>query len=138
MYPNSKHVETIADMESQFPLHSLLQTETYCCAGTLLSEYNTEPWEPDGKGYIEMNIQNNSYDWIGTRQEYKFTKSGLKKDTIKTYYNAMLMEANSALHFPSFKERVGIQKVVGSMPVDRTVREWELHTCKIIRCNDNQ
>jgi len=66
--------------------------ERYSCASALLSYYIAEPWEPDSQGYIELNIQNNSYYLIGMCEEYKFIQSGIKKKTMKMYYDNMFVE----------------------------------------------
>jgi len=56
---------------------------------------------------------------------------------MKTYQDDVLKEENTALHFSSFKNGDGIQKLVASMPDDQALREWELHTLQDIRWNDN-
>jgi len=56
---------------------------------------------------------------------------------METYYDSVLQEENTALSFPSFKNGDGIQLLVVSMPYDQPLWEWELHTLKVMRWNDN-
>jgi hypothetical protein len=56
---------------------------------------------------------------------------------MKTYYDNMLKEGNTALHFRSFKNGDGVHKLMTSMPDDQALGEWELHTLEDMRWNDN-
>jgi hypothetical protein len=54
-----------------------------------------------------------------------------------TYNDNVLKEENTATRFPSFKNRDGIKKLMASMPDELALGEWELHTLKNMKCNDN-
>jgi hypothetical protein len=61
----------------------------------------------------------------------------LTKKGMKTYYDHLLKEENTALRFPSFKNEDDVQKVVASTPDYLALGEWELHTLEDMRWNDN-
>ena len=54
-----------------------------------------------------------------------------------TCYDNVLKEENTGLRFTIFKNRECIQKLVGSMPDEQELGQWELHTLEDIRWNDN-
>jgi hypothetical protein len=135
--PFLKHVENIADSESQPPPPPLPWMDTYPGAGALLINYITEPWERDTQGCLEMNLHNNPYHPFATREEYRYIQCGINKKGMETYYDNVLKKDNTTLRFPSFKNGDSIQKLVASMSDHYALREWELHTLNYMTWNDN-
>jgi hypothetical protein len=56
---------------------------------------------------------------------------------MKTFYDNVLNEQNTALRFPTFKHGYAVQNLVASMPDDQSPGKLELHTLEDMRWNDN-
>jgi len=136
-FPYLKHIENIADLESQPPPPPLILRERYPGAGAQQNDYIAEPWERHPQGCLGTILQNNPYSPLATSEEFKYMQCGMKGMGMKMYYDHVLKEEHTTLHFPTFNNGDGIQKLVASMVDNQALKEWELHTLKDIRWNDN-
>jgi hypothetical protein len=107
-FPCLEHVENITGSEFQPSTPPLLRTETYLGAGAALSDYIAELWERDAHSCIQTNQQNNPYYPVAMSEEYKYIRSGIERKGMKTYYDNVLREENTALHLPSFNNGDGV------------------------------
>jgi hypothetical protein len=110
--------------------------ETYLGTGTMLNVLIVELWDCDSHSCLQTILQNNPYYPFATCDVYKYIQCGIKTKGMKMYYENMLNEEKTALRFPSFKNRDGVQRHVATMADDQALGEWELHTIEDMRWND--
>jgi len=114
-FPYLEHIDNMVDSESQRCPSPLQPVETYRGVGAPLSDSIADPWEWEAQRFLVTNLQNNPYYRFAMREEYEYIQPGIKKDGIKMYYEKMLKEANTDLHFPTFINRDDIQQLVASI-----------------------
>jgi len=127
-FPYLEPIKIIANWASQPPPPLPPRTKIFPCAGSPLIDYIAELWKRNAQGCLETNLQNNPYYLLATHEEYKYIQCGIKKKGMKTYYDNVVKEENTALGFPSYKNGDGVQTLLASMPDDQALGEWELHT----------
>jgi hypothetical protein len=97
------HIENITDSESQPPPAIVLQTDTNPGACALLSNSIAEPWQRHSQGCLETKLHINPYNPYATREQYQYFQCGIKKKSMKMYYDNVLKGESTADRFPSFK-----------------------------------
>jgi len=93
------HIENSTPSERQ-PPPPLPRTEIDPGAGAPLIDHMAEPWERDAQGCLVTNFRNTPYYPFTPCEEYNYIQSGIKKQGINRYYDNVLKEESTALHFP--------------------------------------
>lgn len=109
--------ENVTDSEYQPLPPPLPRTETYSGNCAPLSNHIAEPWGYDAHGSLATHLQNTAYYLFPMHEEYKSIQHWIKKQGMNTYYNITLINANTTLLSPSFKNRVGIQKLIAAFQI---------------------
>jgi hypothetical protein len=106
-------------------------------AGTPLINNIPQALVRDAQGFLDTLLQINPHYPFVTCEDYKYILCGMKKQGIKTYYDNVLKEDSTCLHFPRSKNGDGVQKLVASMPDDQALGVWRLHSLEDMTWNDN-
>ena len=136
-YPYIEHLENVEESMTDEEPPPEPRTETYPNAGAPLEDYVPQTGEGDENGCLEDNLRDNPYYPFATREEFNYVQCGIKKKGMKTYYDEVLKERNTALHFPSFKNGDGVKRLVAAMPDDKALGGWERHTLLDMRWNSD-
>ena len=136
-YPYIEHLENIEESTTDKTPPPQPWTETYPNAGAPLVDYIPQKSECDADGCLEDNLRNNPYYPFASQEEFCYVQCGIKKKGMKTYYDDVLREKNTGLHFPNFKNGDGVKKLVAAMPDDKALGEWERHTLLDMRWNSD-
>jgi hypothetical protein len=96
------HIQNITESESPSPPPPIHWNEIFPCGGAPQSDYIPEPLEHDAQDCLEMNLQYNPYYPFPTCEEDQYIRCGVKMKGMKTYYDTVLEEENTALRFPGF------------------------------------
>ena len=134
-YPYVEHLVSITEPTPVETPPPQPWTETYPNAGTPLVEYIPQQGECDADGCLEDNLRDNPYYPFVSREEFCYVQCGIKKKGMKTYYDDVLKEKNTGLHYPNFRNGDGVKKLVAAMPDDKALGEWESHTLLDMRWN---
>jgi len=56
-------------------------------------------------------------------EAYNYIPHGIEKKSMKMYHDNVVKQEHTALRFPRFKHRDGVQKLVAGMPDDQAFGE---------------
>jgi hypothetical protein len=105
-FPYLEHIQKIIDSASQ-PPPPLPRKEIFPCAAAQVIHFISEPWEHDAQDCLDTYLQHNPYNLFAWREEYKYIKRWNKKNGMKTFYNNVMKEEYTVLHFRIFNNRNG-------------------------------
>ena len=98
-FPYIKHVENVADSESQPPTPPVALPDKHPSASAPLEDNIAEPWEPDAQGCLEKKLQSNPYYLFAMGEKYNYIRCGIRKKQMKTYSDNVLKKGHTALLF---------------------------------------